>query len=192
MACQKSLYLIYSYLTDRKQRVDINGTYSEWLYILTGVPQGSILGPILFNIFFNDFIYYIKNVNPHNFADDNNLSAHAEDLDMLVEKLQIGTNEAINWLTENSMLANPDKFKGIILHKTHNIINQPIKIQKEIIKSEENVKSLGVTIDNKLNYKTHISKLCKTASAKLNALRRNSKYLNFDQRKFFVTCICFV
>ena len=183
---KKSLKLIYSYLINRKQRVEINGIFSEWQYILTGVPQGSILGPILFNIFFNDFIYYIKSVNPHNFADDNNLSAHAKDINKLVEKLQLGTSEAVDWLEKNCMLANPDKFKSIILHKTYNIIGQPIKIKNEIIKSDQHVKSLGITIDNKLNYKKHITKLCKTASAKLNALRRNTKYLNFDQRKYFV------
>ena len=87
------------------------------LVILAGVPQGSILGPILFNLFFNDIIYYIKSSNPHNFADDNNLSAHAKTAEKVIEKLEQGANEAVDWLTENEMIANPDKFKAILINK---------------------------------------------------------------------------
>ena len=65
------LMYIYSYLSNRKQCVRINNVHSRSL----GVPQGSIVGPILFNCFFNNFFYFIDKASVHNFADDNSLSA---------------------------------------------------------------------------------------------------------------------
>ena len=64
---------IHSYLLNRKQCVCINNTLSELNKVFSGVPRGSIVGPILFNCFFNGFYYFIKNANVHNFTDDNTL-----------------------------------------------------------------------------------------------------------------------
>ena len=64
------LCYIYSYLLNRKKCVRINNINSDFLTVISGVPQGSIVGPILFNCFFNDFFYVIKIANAHNFADD--------------------------------------------------------------------------------------------------------------------------
>ena len=69
---------IHSYLLNRKQCVCINNILSEFNKVISGVPQGSIVGPILFHCFFNDFCYFIKNANVHNFADDNTLTKMLE------------------------------------------------------------------------------------------------------------------
>ena len=66
--------LIYSYLNERKQRLKINSDYSTWKEILTGVPQGSVLGPFLLNIFNNDLIFFVENSDVCDFADDNTLA----------------------------------------------------------------------------------------------------------------------
>ena len=69
----QSLRFLYSYLTNRKHRVRINSSFSEWLELLLGVLQGSVLGPILFNIFINDLLFTVNGSSICNFADDNTL-----------------------------------------------------------------------------------------------------------------------
>ena len=77
--------LLASYLSDRKQRVKIGNDRSKWRPLEKGVPQGSILGPLLFNIFINDMFYFIEKCVLYNFADDNSLSNVAPTLEELLD-----------------------------------------------------------------------------------------------------------
>ena len=111
------LMYIYSYLFNRKQCVRINNVHSRFQNVISGVPQGSIVGPTWFNCFFNDFFYFIDNASVHNFADDNSLSAFESNIKNLKIILESESKKAISWLQSNKMIVNPGKFQGIIIDK---------------------------------------------------------------------------
>ena len=123
----------------------------------------------------NDLFMEIKNANLHNFADDNTLSEVAVHEEELIKKLESEACKAIDWLSYNSMIANPDKFHAIILKKkktdTSDLL---IHIKGNEIKTESDVQLLGIAIDNKLSFKKHISNLFKKTGGKLNAIKRLS------------------
>ena len=101
----KSLRLMYSYLTNRKQKVKINDTYSSWSEILFGVPQGSILGPLLFNIFICNLFLFIPYFDITNYADDNTpYSANNNIVDVL-NNLKLQANILDKWFKDNYMKA---------------------------------------------------------------------------------------
>ena len=105
--------------------------------MISGVPQGCILGPILFNLFINDLYYFINVENLHNFADDNMLTDQAESLIALVQKLQILGEQAMDWMKENHMIANPSKFHTILF--STDTAGIPIKIKDQEIVSKSNL-----------------------------------------------------
>ena len=171
--------LIRSYLSQRKQRVKLGEGRSSWLNIIKGVPQGSILGPTIFNIFINDIFYKIENI--YNYADDNTISRHGIDVHEVKSLLEEGTSAALNWFRVNEMQANPDKFQAIILGNS-NTDEISFEIDGHKIKPTNCVKLLGVKIDNKLSFTEHISTICSKAALQLNALGRLSKSLSSDTK----------
>ena len=126
---------IHSYLLNRKQCVCINNILSEFNKVISGVPQGSVVGPILFNCFFNDFYYFIKNANVHNFADDNTLTTFAQNVGTLISILESESKIAIDWFETNKMIVNPGKFQKIIIDKKkHDHTKETFEIGIKLLK----------------------------------------------------------
>ena len=182
-----TLVFFYSYLKNRKQNVKINNTHSIFQILLSGVPQGSILGPILFNIFINDLLLSINNSELHNFADDNTITCTSESLEDLVRSLEIESNKATEWFKSNNMIVNPEKFQAIIIDRKGQS-NNPTKliIDGKEINSENCVTLLGLEIDSKLSFDKHISKLSNKCAGILNALIRLKRFLGFEEKKILV------
>lgn len=107
--------VLFDYLHDRHQRVKIGHTVSTWQSLSKGVPQGSILGPLLFNIFLNDLVYFVEKCLLTNYADDNSLSHHNTDPIVVKNALEHDTQICIKWFTDNFMSVNPEKFQAITL-----------------------------------------------------------------------------
>ena len=178
----KSIKLLRHYLSNRKQRVRIGSHLSSWLEFILGVPQGSILGPLLFNLFINDLLFTMEKIS--NFADDNTLYACETNLDMVINQLGHDLNVITDWFKCNSMVANPSKFK-LIFPGTVNA-NISIKVGKLSIDSVETVKLLGVNIDSKLCFLPHVKELCKKSNQKIKALRRIRQFISREKAELLV------
>ena len=178
----QSLKLLSSYLNKRYQRVKINNTYSTWAEILFGVPQGSILGPLLYNIFLCDLFLFIKNSNVASYADDTTPYETGKSSEEVLSSLKNAGEIILSWFEDNSMKANPDKY--------HLLLSGPnsddITIGNKTISSSKCEKLLGVKIDSKLSFNELIEDLCKKASRKLNVLSRLASITNFEQRRLIM------
>ena len=171
-----ALKLIKSYLTKRKQRVKINGSYSTYRDITIGVPQGSVLGPLLFNIFINDIFLFVQNTSVCNYADDTTIYACNSNLDTIINRLETDSSILAKWFSENYMKLNEEKCHFMIFGNKNK--DSVVAIGKSTIKESEYEKLLGVTFDKKLSFTKHVQDLCKKAHQKLHALARLSNYID--------------
>ena len=177
----QTVSLLGNYLSDRMQRVKIGScNVSQWKNIVKGIPQGSIVGPLAFNIFLNDLFYHVKNSVVYNYADDNTLSYQNRNVNTVVNTLQEESNVAIEWFKRNEMLVNPDKFQALLLGCKEEDIN--FNIDNCIVKPESHVCLLGINIDNKLTFEYHIEQLICKAARQLNVLRRLNHMLDIDSK----------
>ena len=179
----ESLCLLKDYLSNRYHRVKIGNNFSDFLLLKIGVPQGSIMGPLLFNIFINDLFEFVEEASLCNFADDNTLSTFAKNLSQVLQSLKLETMNLLEWFRVNSIAANPGKFQLMLLGNVGNIDLITLNIGSITIVPKNCVKLLGNQIDCKLNFSEHVKTLCKSASNKVKALFRMRPYLNISSAK---------
>ena len=104
-----ALNLIFDYLTERKQRVKINFIFSSYLDIFQGVPQGSVLGPLLFNLFLSDLFFFAQEADIMSYVDDNTPYVCSENIDVTLEKLEEVGKTLSEWLSNNFLKANAEE-----------------------------------------------------------------------------------
>ena len=169
-----ALRLIHNYLSDRKQRIKIGEAYSSWIEIILGVPRGSILGPLLFNIYINDIFHFTEEATIANFADDNTPYICDKSIDLVLSKLEKDTKNLNQWFKANFLKSNEDKCQ-LLLNTNSKLA---IKVGNESIYNSCEVKLLGIVFDSSLKFDSHVSKL-----QKLHALLRVSTYMNYEKRR---------
>ena len=188
---QSVVALLQSYLSDRSQVVFSNNTLSSKKDIKCGVPQGSILGPLLFCIYINDLPYQISNPNVELdlFADDSSLHTASENIESINENLQISLDEVDDWCKTNKMILHPEKSKSMIIttHQKRQLHQYQLKLRINNIDIEQvkKHKLLGIIIDENLTWEDHINHLYKQLSQNLFLLSKLKPYLNTFALKIF-------
>ena len=166
-----------SYLTDRKQKVVINGFESESKILPHGVPQGSVLGPILFLIYINDLNRCIKYSTTYHFADDTNLLHISKDYKSLQKKVNYDLFSLHKWLTANKISLNEGKTELIYFRKSGNAPTLNIKLHGKTLIPSKFVKYLGIYLDEFLSGNTQCSELTKKLNRANGMLAKARHYV---------------
>ena len=178
-----------SYLSERSQKLNVSGVLSEPEEVISGVPQGSVLGPLLFIMYINDLNLNVKQSYTDMFADDTTLTATGNTLQEVIDNLQSDLDNVHTWCKQNAMVLNAQKTKTMNLSirntKSENIKLPTLHLQDQEITLTNTKKLLGVHVDNNLKWKTHIQTTIKKCNAQLYLLLRIKQYLDLHSRKLF-------
>lgn len=180
-----SLQWFKSYLTNRSQMVKIGDIISEPLNNNLGVPQGSILGPLLFILYINCITTYIKHCTVKMFADDSFVYISDSNIDQAIQKLNEDLNRLFDKLCQIKLKLNVDKTKAMIItNKTIDRSNIDIFINGTRLEIEREIKYLGVIIDDQLKFDKNIEYVCKKVGKKTGVLSRLRNELNKNQKEY--------
>ena len=161
----QSLNWFQSYLSDRKQQTFIDGAQSDFCNITCGIPQGSILGPLLFTIYINDLPSCDLFSKPRLYADDTTLTTSAEDPWVLEYKMNYDMNLIQSWLSANKLTLNVKKTKYMLIGSQFKLsqINSDftVKVNNTPLERVIEHKTLGVQIDESLSWRPHIHTIFK-------------------------------
>ena len=175
-----------NYLTDRTQRCQLNGMLSDQRRILLtcGIPQGSILGPLLFIIYINDLPNCLKHTTPRMFADDTSLTAVGKTFNEAEEIANEDLKNVKAWLSSNELSLNIAKTEYLLIGSRAKIkrmdVQPTVKIDTCPIKRVKCAKMLGVEIDEHLNWEKHIECIASKVSSGIGALKKLKEFVNRD------------
>lgn len=158
--------LIASYLTDREFRVRFEDAYSEFKPIRAGVPQGSVLSPLLYSLFTADIPKPKGNSELGVFADDTSVFASAPTYEETVDMLQTSLDEIEEWTNADGSKLNPNKSENVVF-TLRNFVHIPLVLNGQAIPQSQAARYLGLIMDSKLNYAEHISRKKKQIELKL-------------------------
>ena len=173
----KALEWFRSYLSNRKQFVFINGCYSQMENVQCGVPQGSILGPLLFIIYLNDFCRSSDKISFILFADDSNLFYSHKNAITLANTINTELDKVTQWIKANKLSLNLQKTKYMLFSNSIDKLPVDIVFDGTPLENVSQIKFLGVTVDNKLSWKLHIDNICKTISRNIGIINKLKFYL---------------
>ena len=173
-----------SYLTDQQQFVEVNAKQSQFMDVQFGVPQGSILGPVLFNLYVNDMRNSIQDgFNCHQYADDTTIYQHCKPkcLQTCILNMNENMNNLETWAGNCNLLPNEKKTKQMVIAtwqmlRAHNLglstYTPPIKLKNKCIERVDNFKLLGTWLNENLTWANHINNIVPSCHKTLATLRR--------------------
>ena len=148
-----TLNLVYDYLSNTKQRVKINEAFSCWKDIEYGVPQGSILGPLLFSIYLCDLFYFLEDLDIASYADDTTIHTVKENKESVINTLEASSLPLFTWFNNNFMKSNSDKCHILLS------CSEPSTALIDGSSTESSTQNilLGITIDRDLKFDEHVN-----------------------------------
>ena len=186
-----SLPFFKAHVHNRTQCVLLHGSYSSRESVKYGVPQGFVLGPVLFSLFINDLPLHVKDISvdcdmP---ADDTTVHTSGKDILQIRSNMQDSLDHVSNWCDNNHMVINPIKTKSMTIatRQKHQLSPLPLDLFLNGAKidqvSEHHL--LGITIDNKIRRDSHINNVCRTVSRRVLLLSKLRYIVDTDTRKLF-------
>ena len=185
-----ALLLCQNYLNGRLQSVSFDGVRSSVLPVTCGVPQGSILGPLFFLVYINDMKHALTTARPILYADDTNIFLSGKDLTTLTSDFNMQLSQLNKWFTTNRLSLNVSKTHAMLFTLNKDLSPDSLKlcIDQSDIDTVADTKFLGIYIDRKLTWNTHISHACNKVSKSIGILYKVSKYLNSNTLLMLYNC----
>ena len=182
-----------SYLNKRKQKVFVNGVESDFLQVNSGVPQGSILGPVIFLVYINDFVNATNYFSIRLFADDTLLTLAGKDLDLLLQRINSELPAIYKWLCSNRLTLNLSKTKYLVFQprqKVSSNVHPPLKIADQCLEQSYSIKYLGLVIDCFLSWHDHIDHISSKISKSVNIIAKLKTTVTNPVFDKYLLCAC--
>ena len=190
--CGLELHWFSSYLSERKQATRVGKSLSALSPVEFGVPQGSILGPLLFTVYVNDLSAAVSKCKIDLYADDTAMFYASKSIDDINKVLNTNMHGVDNWLLQHRLTLNVSKTKAMLFGSAQKLANAgplSVNIRGQQLECVSNFKYLGVTLDQRLTWECHIDKLCPTLYKYAGLFYRIRKFLPIDALKLLYTAV---